>query len=676
MEHLIFLIPLLPLLGFLLNGLLGKRLGKGFVSFVGCASVGLAFWVALLVVSALISRPPEDRQFVQHLWSWIALGHFKVSVSFLVDQLSAVMILIVTGVSFVIHIYSIGYMHDDESYWRYFAYLNMFVFFMCMLVLGANYLVMFVGWEGVGLASYLLIGFWYQGIPNADAGKKAFIVNRIGDFGFALGMFMMFVTFGSLSYLQVFPKAYHLYEAGKLGLNNPALIAICLLLFVGATGKSAQIPLYVWLPDAMAGPTPVSALIHAATMVTAGVYMVARSNILYTLAPTALLVVAGIAATTALFAATIGILQNDIKKVLAYSTVSQLGYMFMGVGVTAYWAGIFHLMTHAFFKACLFLCSGSVIHAMGGDQDMRHMGGLAKKMPITYLTMLSATLAIAGIPPFAGFFSKDEILWRTFNFPFYPVAGKIYWALGAIGAAITAFYMFRLIFMTFHGKFRGTEEQWHHVHESPMTMTIPLIILGTLSLVGGWVGISPLLGEKLGNVPNILENFLDPVFEHSAEIVAKYGHVTHYSHSFEWSMMGLSVLLALTGFAAAFYIYMIRPEDAPKKLAEKFAGVYNLVYNKYYVDEIYYLCVVMPVYWGGMFFWKVVDAFIIDGLGVNGTAFLVKQGSAVSREAHNGYISTYGAFMLIGIVGILWYFLHLSPHYITDTLMGWLRAAF
>jgi NADH-quinone oxidoreductase subunit L len=658
MEGIIFLIPLFPLLGFLINGLLGKRVGKAIVSYVGCGSVGFAFLTAILVVNDLLSRPVEDRQMVQVLWSWMAVGDFQVDLTFMIDQLSAVMILVVTGVSFLIHIYSTGYMHSDQSYWRYFAFLNMFVFFMCMLVVGGNYVVMFVGWEGVGLASYLLIGFWYEGNANADAGKKAFVVNRIGDFGFVLGMFLMFTTFGSLAYQDVFPKAYHMYEAGHLAVNSPVMVAICLLLFLGATGKSAQIPLYTWLPDAMAGPTPVSALIHAATMVTAGVYMVARSNVLYSLAPTALLVVAGVAAATALMAATIGILQNDIKRVLAYSTVSQLGYMFIGVGVTAYWAGIFHLMTHAFFKACLFLCSGSVIHAMGGDQDMRNMGGLAKKMPITYATMLIATIAIAGIPPFAGFFSKDEILWKAFTFPYFPAAGKIIWLVGAAGAGITAFYMFRLIFMTFHGEFRGTKEQAHHLHESPLSMTGPLMILATLSLVGGWLGIPPLIGHVLGYVPNVLEHFLEPVFEHSQEIVAAAGGMQHHPHAVEWALMGLSVLIALCGIYGAYHVYMRKFPALPARLAETYSLHYNLVYNKYYVDEIYYLLVVTPIYYFSIFLWKVIDAFVIDGLGINGQAWLVQRGSAAARGLQTGYLQTYGAFMLLGLVSIIWYFLY------------------
>ncbi len=658
MEKYIFLIPLFPLLGFLINGLFGKKFGKGLISFIACTTIGFSFLVALFIWKDLLALEPEHRVLTQTLWDWMTVGSFHIDLAFMIDPLSMVMCLIVTGISFLIHIYSTGYMWDDESYWRYMAYLNMFVFFMCMLILGANYVVMFVGWEGVGLASYLLIGFWYQGYDNAIAGKKAFVVNRIGDFGFVLGMFLMFWTFGSLSYQDVFPKALEMYEHGALAINSPFMIAICVLLFIGATGKSAQIPLYVWLPDAMAGPTPVSALIHAATMVTAGVYMVARTNVLYTLAPTALLVVSSVAALTALFAATMGILQNDIKKVLAYSTVSQLGYMFIGVGVTAYWAGIFHLMTHAFFKACLFLCSGSVIHAMSGDQDMRHMGGLAKKMPITYITMLFATIAISGLPPFAGFFSKDEILGKAFAFPYYPMAGKFIWLLGTIGAGVTAFYMFRLIFMTFHGEFRGTEEQAHHVHESPLNMTFPLMVLATFSLIGGWFGIPGLIGEKLGGLPNLLEHFLEPVFEHSAHIVSSVAPVPHVPEPLEWSLMSLSVIVAIIGICLAYYIYMVRAKDLPEKLAKEYAWHYQLIYNKYYVDEIYELMIVQPIYYFSVLLWKVVDAFMIDGIGVNGPGWLVKRLSAGARLVQNGYVQTYGTFMVMGLVAIACFYLY------------------
>ena len=657
MEGYLFLIPLLPFIGFLINGLLGQKIGKSGVFCIGCSSIGLAFLFSILAVYQLACSPAEDRLLVQVLWNWMAVGNLNIDVSLMIDPLSAVMVLVVTGVSFVIHIYSTGYMAHDEAAWRFFSYLNMFVFFMIMLVMGSNYVVMFVGWEGVGLASYLLIGFWYKENVNADAGKKAFIVNRIGDFGFLLGMFLMFITFGSLSYLDVFPKAAHMYEHGMLAMNSPVMIAICLLLFLGATGKSAQIPLFVWLPDAMAGPTPVSALIHAATMVTAGVYMVARTNVLFTLAPTALLVLVLMSAATAFIAATIGILQNDIKRVLAYSTVSQLGFMFIGVSVAAYGAGIFHLMTHAFFKACLFLCAGSVIHAMGGDQDMRSMGGLWKKIPITYITMLFATIAIAGIPPFAGFFSKDEILWKAFTFPYYPVVGKIVWFIGVLAAGITAFYMFRLIFMTFHGKFRGTEEQAHHLHESPLTMTGPLMILAFGSVFGGWLGIPHIIGNLFGHVPNVMENFFEPVFANSHEIIAAYAGVQHHSSVVEWVLMAGSVAIAIGGISLAYHIYIRRVDVLPEKLAETYSIYHKLVYNKYFVDEIYYYVVVLPFYYLSMFFWKFVDAFIIDDIGANGQAWWVQRGSGALRLVHNGYVQTYGAFMVLGLVVMLWFFI-------------------
>jgi len=657
MEKLIFLIPLFPFIGFLLNGILGNRFGKSFVTYVGCGTVGLSFLVSLGLFFEILGRAPEARVLNQVLWSWIAVDTLSIDLSFMVDQLSVVMIMVVTGVGFLIHIYSTGYMHHDKSYWRFFAYLNMFVFFMSLLVLGGNYIVMFVGWEGVGLASYLLIGFWYEGMPNADAGKKAFVVNRIGDFGFVLGLFLLFVNFGTLSYGELFPKVAHAFDAGSLAMNSPLMIAACLLLFVGATGKSAQIPLYVWLPDAMAGPTPVSALIHAATMVTAGVYMVARSNILFTIAPTALMIVAGIAALTALMAATIGILQNDIKKVLAYSTVSQLGYMFIGVSMTAYTAGVFHLMTHAFFKACLFLCSGSVIHAMGGEQDIRKMGGLYKKLPITYITMLLATIAIAGIPPFSGFFSKDEILWKAFTFPYAPVFGKVIWFIGACGAGITAFYMFRMIFMTFHGEFRGDEHTRQHLHESPFSMTIPLMILAFLSVTGGFLGVPHIIGDQLGHFPNYFEEFLHPVFQTSHNIIHNAVHAPHPPVFVEWGLMALSVLIAITGITIAYNIYMKKYPALPAKLAEDYPDHYTLIYNKYFVDELYELLVVKPIYYLSRFFWKVVDVIAIDTICVNGPAKVIyKFGEWIGR-VHNGYLQTYGSFVVVGLLVILSYIL-------------------
>jgi NADH-quinone oxidoreductase subunit L len=495
----IFLIPLFPLVGVLINGLLLGRLPRPVVSFVACSTVGLSFVTSLLLFFELVGMEPAHRILQQTLFTWIPSASFNANVAFLLDPLSAVMILVVTGVGFLIHVYSTGYMHHDPCFGRYFTYLNLFTFSMLMLVLADNFLLMFVGWEGVGLCSYLLIGFWFEKKSAADAGKKAFIVNRIGDFGFLLGMFVIFWNIGSLDFLTVAEKAPAIFVAG-----GGLITAACLLLFVGAIGKSAQIPLYVWLPDAMEGPTPVSALIHAATMVTAGVYMVARSSALYMLAPDALLVVAIIGAGTAFFAATIGLAQNDIKRVLAYSTVSQLGYMFLACGVAAFTAGIFHLVTHAFFKALLFLGAGSVIHAMSDQQDMRRMGGLKKYLPVTFGTMLIATLAISGIPGMSGFFSKDEILWKSFS------SDHGHWALWVIGVAtagLTAFYMFRLIYLTFYGKERMDDHTRGHIHESPRSMTVPLMILAVLSVVGGFVGVP----HVFFGATNYFERWLEPV---------------------------------------------------------------------------------------------------------------------------------------------------------------------
>src|SRR5437773_2550675 len=476
----LWLIPALPFAGFLLNGLFGSRAGKKFVSIVGPLFSGLSAIAATIAVIQYHHAYPEGGRFVNVVYNWISSGGIGADLAFQLDPLSIVMLLVVTWVGFLIHLYSVGYMAHEEGYWRYFSYLNLFLAEMLVLVLGSSYLVMFVGWEGVGLCSYLLIGFYYDKEFAAAAGKKAFIVNRIGDFGFLVAMFLMFATFGSVDFAKVSSLAMR-------GMATPSIItAICLLLFLGATGKSAQIPLYVWLPDAMAGPTPVSALSHAATMVTAGVYMIARTDVLYLLSPTAMMVVAFIGALTALFAATIAVRQNDIKKVLAYSTVSQLGFMFIGVGVGAFTAGIFHLVTHAFFKACLFLGSGSVIHAMSGEQDIRKMGGLWKKIPVTAWTFAIATYAIAGFPPAAGFFSKDEILASAMANPYFPKPFNVaIWMVGTVAALCTAYYMFRLVFLTFAGSFRGTHEQEHHLHESPWTMWLPLVVLAFLSLVGG-----------------------------------------------------------------------------------------------------------------------------------------------------------------------------------------------
>src|SRR6476469_6163107 len=523
LNHL-WVIPVIPFIGFLLNGLLGSRAGKPFVSAVAVGSTGLT--AVLATMAAMQYHGPE--RYVDVAYNWITSGNVVVDLAFQLDPLSIVMLMVVTWVGFLIHLYSVGYMAHEEGYWRYFAYLNLFLAMMLVLILGSSYLVMFVGWEGVGLCSYLLIGFYYQTDYAPAAGKKAFVVNRIGDFGFLVAMFLMFAYIGSVDVAQVS------MAAAKGGLDPWLLTSICLLLFLGACGKSAQIPLYVWLPDAMAGPTPVSALIHAATMVTAGVYMVVRSNALYRLAPNAMMVVALIGASTALFAATIGIRQWDIKKVLAYSTVSQLGFMFIGVGVGAFTAGIFHLVTHAFFKACLFLGSGSVIHAMSGEQDIRKMGGLRAKIPITYWTFLIATIAIAGFPPFAGFWSKDEILGSALSSPYLPGPVRILvFALGTIAAFVTAYYMFRLVFLTFFGEFRGTHEQEHHLHESPATMTIPLIVLAAASTVGGAI-----LGWPHHH---LLAEFLKPVF---AEIHGVPEAQYEISPNLEYGLMFVSTAIA------------------------------------------------------------------------------------------------------------------------------------
>jgi NADH-quinone oxidoreductase subunit L len=538
------------------------------------------------------------------------------------------MLLVVSGVSTLIHIYSIGYMHDDEGFYRYFAYLNLFVFAMLILVSANNFLLMFVGWEGVGLCSYLLIGFWYEKKSASDAGKKAFVVNRIGDFGFLLGVFLIFWTFGSVNFSEVFPLA------AKYPMGSGVLTAITLCLFLGATGKSAQIPLYTWLPDAMEGPTPVSALIHAATMVTAGVFMVARCSTMFVLSPISMTAVAGVGALTAIYAATIGITQFDIKRVLAYSTVSQLGYMFLACGVGAFTSGIFHLMTHAFFKALLFLGSGSVIHGMHGQQDMRHMGGLKKHMPITYWTFILATLAIAGIFPFAGFFSKDEILFHSL------VSGHtVFWGIATLAAFITAFYMFRAVFMTFHGKEKFDH---HHVHphESPPLMTIPLMTLAGLSVVGGLVGFPIIKGA------NKFKDFLAPS-------ITPLVHEVHAPAWFEITMMVFSMAVAAAGIYMAYKMYIAKPE-LPEKVIEKIPVVYDLVYNKYYMDEIYDATVVEPIKNGSDFLWHGVDETVIDG-AVNGSATTVGWLSSHLRKLETGFVQSYALAILIGAVLVTGY---------------------
>jgi len=632
----LYLIPLLPLVGFLINGLLIGRLPRPLVSFVGCCSVGLSLILSVILFFELKALPVDARIIEQTLFTWISAGQFHVNLAFMLDPLSAVMILVVSGVGFLIHVYSVGYMAHDKGYGRYFAYLNLFTFSMLTLVLADNFLLMFVGWEGVGLCSYLLIGFWFHKKSATDAGKKAFIVNRIGDFGFLIGMFIIFWTVGSLDFTTVFERAPELFVAGG------SLVTIaCLCLFVGATGKSAQIPLFVWLPDAMEGPTPVSALIHAATMVTAGVYMIARTNVLYMMAPDALMVVAIIGAATALFAATIGLAQNDIKRVLAYSTVSQLGYMFLACGVAAFTAGVFHLMTHAFFKALLFLGAGSVIHAMSKEQDMRNMGGLKKHLPITFATMLIATLAISGIPGLSGFFSKDEILWKSFSSNHGHLA---LWIVGFVTAGLTAFYMFRLIYLTFYGRERMSSETRSHIHESPRSMTVPLMVLAVLSVIGGFVGMPHIFG-----VTNYFEEWLRPVMagqhqEAASHALASAGGDT----SMEWILMFASVALVLVAIYMARYFYL-KNTKAAGSLAESLSGIRQLLANKYYVDEIYGAVVIRPTIYFSIFLWKVFDVIIIDGF-VNGLAALWHHISNDLRHLQSGQVRNYATIFVTGVV--------------------------
>lgn len=655
MLDLVWLIPLFPAIGFLINGLLGKRLGKGTVSVVGPSAIGLSFFTAVLIFFELIGRTPTERIFEKEIFAWVVSGSFKTVIGYQIDPLSMVMVLVVTGVSFLIHIYSVGYMHDDPGFTRYFTYLNLFVFMMLNLVLANNFLLMFVGWEGVGLCSYLLIGFWYEKDSASNAGKKAFVVNRVGDFGFLLGIFLLFVHFGTLDFTDLFGAL----QKNPQMISVQAATAITLLLFVGACGKSAQLPLYVWLPDAMEGPTPVSSLIHAATMVTAGVYMVARCNVLYTLAPLSMAVVATVGVATAIFAASIGFCQNDIKKVLAYSTISQLGYMFVGVGVGAFSAGIFHLMTHAFFKGLLFLGAGSIMHALSGELDMRKMGGLRKKTPVTFWTFFFATLAIAGIPPFSGFFSKDEILWQAFSSSH---GHFLLWLVGAVAAGMTAFYMFRAVFMTFWGECRADEEVKHHIHESPRIMTIPLTVLMVLSIIGGWVGIPHVLGGS-----NHFHEFLAPVVgggesekAHTgislfSQAWASSGEGAGHSVALEILLMVVSVVIALIGIGTAYLFYVKRPE-LPAKLAERRRGLYRLVLNKYYVDEIYQVLFVDSLKRLGTGLWRGFDEFVIDGT-VNGIAYFLGWISSVLRRVQTGLVQNYAFSILAGGVILAVYYL-------------------
>jgi NADH-quinone oxidoreductase subunit L len=652
LEHL-WIILALPLAGAALNGLLGKNWSKTIVNSVGIGSVSLAFLSVLEAIREFSLLPAGQLSFFKNYFNWMAAGSFKVDFALQMDHLTIVMLLVVTFVSLLVHIYSTGYMAHEEGYYRFFAYLNLFVFFMLTLVLAANIVLMFVGWEGVGLCSYLLIGFWFLKQSAINAGKKAFITTRIGDFGFTVGILLLFWTFGSVDFGTVFAKAANM--PAESATQAGVLTWICLLLFAGAIGKSAQLPLYVWLPDAMEGPTPVSALIHAATMVTAGVYMVARMHALFSRAPIAMFVVAAVGAITAFYAATIGLVQTDIKKVLAYSTVSQLGYMFLGCGVGAYAAGIFHLMTHAFFKGLLFLAAGSVIHAMGGEQDMRNMGGLRKQIPVTYWTMFIATLAIAGIPGFAGFFSKDEILDAAGS---GPDAHITLWLLGLAGAGLTSFYMFRLIFLTFFGKPRFDEHKVH-VHESPRNMTVPLMILALLSIVGGWFAAPHLIGKT-----DYFEAFLHPVFaaygvragiEQGASLAGAAGEAGGISPNPATELLhaltGPPVVLAIIGLLVAWWFYIRRP-DAPKKLAASVHGLYKLLLDKYYVDEIYAAVIIRPFLWiSTNVLWHVVDERVIDGT-VNGVARVAREVGGQARELQSGNARSYATWVVIGALGL------------------------
>jgi NADH-quinone oxidoreductase subunit L len=668
----LWLIPVLPLAGAAINGFFGRKFSRQAVAGVALSFSGAAFAKVLVVAFGFSSLATPH---VETLATWIRAGSFQADFAFYLDQLSLVMLLVVTGVGFLIHIYSVGYMWEEAGFYRFFTYLNLFMFFMLTLVLASNYLVMFIGWEGVGLASYLLIGFWFTKDSAASAGKKAFIVNRIGDFGFLIALFLLIKHFGSLNFDQI---ARSVAPLGPETTGAGLLTAIGLLLMVGAAGKSAQIPLYVWLPDAMEGPTPVSALIHAATMVTAGVYMVSRSHAIFERAPMALMVVAIVGTLTALFAATIGVTQTDIKKVLAYSTVSQLGYMFIACGVGAFSAAIFHLMTHAFFKGLLFLAAGSVIHAVSGEQDMRQMGGLRTKIPWTFWTMTIATFAIAGIPPFAGFFSKDEILWRAYQ------ASWVYWAIGLFTAFLTSFYMFRLWFLTFFGEYRGTAESHENsghdsahtdahashghghggIHESPMVMVIPLLVLAVLSVIGGWVGVPGSLGGS-----NHFEKFLGPVFhsttpalnaEHQAgseattQATETEGPEPQSGHTTELLFTGISVLAGLIGFTLAWLFYYRNPQ-LPQRIAAGLGGLYQAVVHKYYIDELYATLFVKPLIAGSaLILWHGIDRDVIDAT-LDNSAHGANEVSDTMRHMQSGNLRSYAGWVAAGAAAVIAY---------------------
>jgi NADH-quinone oxidoreductase subunit L len=624
------LIPFLPLAAFVINILFGRGLIRNKAHWISCLAIIGSFVASVITGLDVIGGHVIN----ENLYTWIVAGKFSVSVGFLIDQLTSVMLFVVTGVGSLIFIYSIGYMHGDKGYYRFFSYMSLFVFFMLMLVMANNFIQLYLGWEGVGLCSYFLIGFWYEKKAAADAGKKAFITNRFGDFGFALGVFMIFLTFGSVHYAPVFAEVKNIVgqTINLLGYEVNLVTLIALLLFCGAVGKSAQIPLHVWLPDAMEGPTPVSALIHAATMVTAGVFMVARCNAIFNLSPVAMSVVTIVGAVTSLFAATIAVAQNDIKRIIAYSTLSHLGMMFTACGVGAYAAGIFHLYTHAFFKALLFLAAGSVIHAVHHN-DVQRMGGLKKYMPFTYLTMLIAALSASGIPGLAGFFSKDEIVWSTFASG--SSVGKFAWLFMTAGAFFTPFYTFRMIFLTFHGKFRGTHHEEHHLHESPFVMTIPLMILAAGAFGLGWVNIPHVLGGGA-----YFAEFLKPVVGHPE---------FHATHAQELRVMSVSTTIALSGLVIAAIFYLMKT-DIPVKLAQKFSLIYRLLFNKYYVDELYHHILIRPTLWvATRFIEGFTDAKIIEGI-VNGVPKAIGRFAGVLRKVQTGLAQHYAMIMAAGII--------------------------
>jgi len=625
MIDLVWLVPLIPLIGFIVNGLGRNTLSKGLIGSIGSGVILISFLLSIGIFLELGSDVVKSHEVF--LFDWISAGSLKIPLSFLIDPLSSIMLLIITGVGFLIHIYSMGYMHDDAGFGKFFSYLNLFIFFMLLLVLGSNYIVMFIGWEGVGLCSYLLIGFWYTNSSYASAAKKAFVMNRIGDLGFLLGVFLIFTTFGSIEFSKIFPQAANMLP------GDGTITLIALLLFIGACGKSAQLPLFTWLPDAMAGPTPVSALIHAATMVTAGIYMIARSNVLFDLAPVIQHLIAIVGLATALIGALIAMTQTDIKKVLAYSTVSQLGYMFLGLGVGAYDGGFFHVITHAFFKALLFLGAGSVIHAMHHEQDMRHMGGLRKKLPITFITMLIGTLAIAGLPPFSGFFSKDEILAHVYEHD------KIMWVIGVFTAFLTAFYMFRMLFLTFFGTYRGTHHAEEKIHESPKSMTIPLIVLAVLSAVGGFIGIPEVLGGH-----HWLSQWLSPVIMH---------HPEAGDHSTEFMLMGITIVGVLISIGIAYSRY-VKQNHVPVAAEAKRPVLASISYNKFYIDELYDAIIRKPLDALSTFFYKIVDTKIVDGI-VNGLGLGTSEASKGLRLLQSGNVGFYIFMMVVGIISLLLY---------------------